>query len=71
MEMVGAILFAVLLYVITIEFWRFVAPRSRRVLQRAAGAAIGGQSDSAWLTTTREQKRSRRIVRMLSRANVL
>jgi hypothetical protein len=36
MEMVGAILFAVLLYVITTELWRLVARRSRRaVLQRS------------------------------------
>jgi uncharacterized membrane protein len=47
MEMVGAILFAVLLYVITIELWRFVARRSRRaVLQRAGAAGNGGRAKS-------------------------
>ena len=44
MEMVGAILFAVLLYAITIELWRLVARRSRRaVLQRAGVAGNGGR----------------------------
>src|SRR5262249_31839812 len=47
MEMVGAILFAVLLYVITIGLWRFVARRSRRaVLQRGGAGGNGGRKIS-------------------------
>ena len=47
MEMVGAILFAVLLYAITIELWRLVARRSRRaVLQRTRAAESGTSSRS-------------------------
>ena len=44
MEMVGAILIVVLLYVITIELWHFVARLSRRaILQRAGAAGNGGR----------------------------
>ena len=50
MEMVGAILFAVLLYVITIELWRFVARLSRRTVhQRARAAGSGGAGNSVRL----------------------
>jgi hypothetical protein len=47
MEMVGAILIVVLLYVITIELWHFVARLSRRaILQRAGAAGNGGRQTS-------------------------
>jgi len=45
MEMVGAILFAVLLYVITTELSLFVARRrARAVLRRTTAAGSGGLS---------------------------
>jgi len=41
--MIGAMLFAVALYVITIELWHFAARRSRRAVLRQAGAAASGK----------------------------
>jgi len=47
MEMVGAILFAVLLYVITTELSLFVARRrARAVLRRTKAAGNGGRAES-------------------------
>ena len=53
MEMVGAILFAVLLYVITIELWRFVARLSRRTVLQRAGAAGNGAGGLALMESLR------------------
>jgi hypothetical protein len=74
MEMVGAILFAVLLYVIAIELWRFVARRSRRaVLQQAGAAGNGGRPISGSnprrlaLNSTDQGRGKRRAVTALER----
>ena len=40
--MIGAMLFAVILYVITIELWHFVARQSRRAVPRQTKAAGSG-----------------------------
>jgi uncharacterized membrane protein len=43
--MIGAVLFAVTLYVFTTELWLFVTRRSRRaVLRQARAARSGGRS---------------------------
>jgi uncharacterized membrane protein len=50
--MIGAVLFAVTLYVFTTELWLFVTRRSRRaVLRQARAAGSGGQTLSSTCRT--------------------